>query len=152
MESFRSTYRWPPYLTMPRRQSVPAPSPISRRARRGHDPTMGHFLALWFVLGARHRCWPVWPGRMDRSGSDGARHDRAIRIYRKGDRAPQLDQQRTLGSARLQHDSAGDVRQMRLRPRIPIALHGGSCTVSRIDHVDGRSTIDQSPRHRPDAN
>jgi hypothetical protein len=31
------------------------------------------FLALWFVLGARHRCWPVWPGRMDRSGSDGAR-------------------------------------------------------------------------------
>jgi hypothetical protein len=49
---------------------------------------MGQFLALWFVLGARHRCWPVWPGRMDRSGSDGARRDRAIRIYREGDRAP----------------------------------------------------------------
>jgi hypothetical protein len=66
------------------------PSPSSRRARRGRDPKMEQFLALWFVLGAGHRCWPVWPGRMDRSGSDGA-------------------------SARLQHDSAGDVRQMRLR-------------------------------------
>ena len=32
---------------------------------------MGHFLALWFVLAAGHRCWPVWPGRMDRSGQMG---------------------------------------------------------------------------------